>query len=344
MLKIYIVKINLQVMHLTIDSDIPYIHGVFEAYATVQYIKGSEIDNHAIRLSDALIIRTRTQCNKELLNDTSVKVIATATIGTDHIDLDYCQQHNIEVRNAEGCNSRGVLQWVAAVLRHITLSDNKRPNDYTLGIVGVGNVGSLVSTYARHWGFNVMECDPPRKEREGGEFYPIEELAQRCDILTFHTPLDHTTHHLVDAQLLSMMRPETIIINASRGGVVDNSALAKSSHRYYFDVWENEPDIDPEVLTRATLATPHVAGYSAQGKANATAIVVNAIAQHFGLTIANWYPTNIERTTPQLINWMEMCRTIDKYYPISEESQQLKSHPELFETLRNSYVYRQEYF
>lgn len=331
-------------MLITIDSDIPYIQGVLEKYADVAYVKGSEIDAQRVRHSDALIIRTRTRCNEELLRGSSVKAIATATIGTDHIDMEYCQRMGIKAYNAQGCNARGVLQWVAAVLRHIATSDNKQPSDYRLGVVGVGNVGSLVSEYAHHWGFSVMECDPPRQAREGGEFYPFEQLVKECDILTFHTPLDSSTYHLLNKQLIEQLCPNATIINASRGAVVDNMAVANSSHRYYFDVWENEPNIDPMVLSKSTIATPHVAGYSLQGKANATSMVINAICQHFGLPLESWYPTNIERSKPRLISWQEMCDSINQYYPISEESEQLKQNPELFEGMRNSYTYRKEYF
>lgn len=331
-------------MRIVIDSDIPFIQGVLEPYAEVEYIKGKLISNRSVANADALIIRTRTLCNESLLGGSSVKLIATATIGTDHIDLDYCQQMGITVRNAKGCNARGVLQWVAAALRHIVLSDRKRPSDYTLGVVGVGAVGSLVSEYARHWGFQVLECDPPRKEREGGDFRSIEELAQRCDILTFHTPLDPTTRHLLNQKLLDVMRPDATILNASRGGVVDNCAVANSSHRYAFDVWENEPNIAGCTLERSLIATPHVAGYSLQGKANATALSVRAIANYFGLPLTEWYPAEVSAVKPQLIGWDEMVATIDNYYPISEESNHLKLHPEEFETLRNSYAYRTEYF
>ena len=331
-------------MRIIIDSDIPHIKGILEPYAEVEYIKGAEINTQSVKNSDALIVRTRTKCNEALLRGSNVKIIATATIGTDHIDLDYCQRSGIEVRNAKGCNARGVLQWVAAALRHITTTDNKQPNEYTLGVIGVGSVGSLVTEYARHWGFKVMECDPPRYEREGGEFYPIERLAEECDILSFHTPLNPTTHHLLNKSLLEHLRPDAVILNASRGGVVDNIAVANSSHRYYFDVWENEPNIAPIVLEKSAIATPHIAGYSAQGKANATAMVINQIADYFNLPLTTWYPEDAPRSCAQLISWEEMCKTIDKYYPISEESDRLKRHPECFEAMRNNYLYREEYF
>ena len=331
-------------MQIIIDSDIPFIKGVFEPYADVRYLKGGDITADKLGDAEVLVVRTRTRCDASLLEHSRVRFIATATIGTDHIDLDYCQREDIEVFNAKGCNARGVLQWVAAVLRDIVFSDGRQPSDYRLGVVGVGSVGSLVVEYARRWGFDVLMCDPPRQEREGGDFRSVEELARCCDILTFHTPYDETTHHLLDEQLLAIMPSKAVVLNASRGGVVDNRAVANSSHRYYFDVWENEPNIERDVLLKSVLATPHVAGYSLQGKANATSLVVNAIARKFNLPIQGWYPAEVSPTKVQSIEWREMCNTIDQYYPISEESRYLKNHPEEFEKMRNSYLYRTEYF
>lgn len=331
-------------MRVVIDAAIPYIKGVLEPYSEVIYLPAKEITANIVRNTDALIIRTRTKCDKALLEGSAVKFIATATIGTDHIDLDYCATHNIEVCSAPGCNARGVLQWVAAALRHITILDRRAPESYTLGVVGVGNVGSLVSKYARHWGFKVMECDPPRKAREGGEFYTIEEIAKRCDIITLHTPLDSTTRHLIDDALINITLHNAIIINASRGEVIDNKAISNSDRRYIFDVWEGEPNIEPDILQRATLATPHIAGYSVQGKANATSMVVNALARHFELPLTEWYPEGVKRTTPQLISWSELCDSISEYCNIEKESLSLKNSPQDFEYIRNSYSYREEYF
>lgn len=331
-------------MKVIIDSAIPFIHGVLEPWAEVVYCSGAAISRDVVHDADALIVRTRTRCNRELLEGSSVRFIATATIGRDHIDETYCRKAGIEVASAAGCNAYGVLQWVAAALKHIVKTDGKRPEDYSLGVVGVGNVGSLVVDYARLWGFKVLMCDPPRFEREGGYFLPIEDIVHNADIITLHTPLDASTHHLIDVQTIAMMRPNATIINASRGGVVDNLAVANSSHRYAFDVWEDEPSLNASVLGGAMLATPHIAGYSEQGKANATAMSVNALSRFFNLPLTDWRPAEVTPTTPRLISWEEMCSTIDDYCPILEETRILKSSPELFESLRNNYNYRQEYF
>lgn len=331
-------------MRVIIDSAIPYIKGVLEPYTDVKYLPASEITSKSVKECDALIIRTRTRCDKALLEGSKVKFIATATIGTDHIDIPYCLSKRIIIASAGGCNARGVLQWVAASLKHICHTDNLPPEHYTLGVVGVGNVGSLIVDYAKHWGFKVMACDPPRAKREGGEFYTIEELASKCNIITLHTPLDSSTHHLINDRLLNIMGEKTTIINASRGAVVDKNEIVKRSNRYIFDVWEDEPNINADCLNNAMLATPHIAGYSKQGKANATAMSIRALASYFGLPLLTWYPSEITPTTPMDIEWETLCSTIDNYCPILEQTNQLKSHPEAFEDMRNGYNYRDEYF
>lgn len=331
-------------MKIVVDSAIPYLQGILEPYAEAVYIRGLDIDHDDIVDADAMIIRTRTWVNKSLLEGTKVKFIATATIGTNHIDLDYCAEHGIEVCSAPGCNARGVLQWVAAALHHIVTTDNATPDKYTLGVVGVGNVGSLVSQYARHWGFKVMECDPPRAEREGGEFYTFEQIVENCDIITLHVPLNKSTRYMINVDVLERMPKHTTIINAARGGVVVNRAVMYSGHRYIFDVWESEPELDPKVVHHAMLGTPHIAGYSAQGKANATARCVNALAEFFDLPIVDWYPEAVRRPAPRLLSWEELCQTIVSHYDIAAESEQLKMMHRESEQLRDNYTYREEYF
>ncbi len=280
-------------MKIVADNAIPFLKGVLEPYARVEYLPGKTIATADVRDADALIVRTRTRCDAALLEGSSVKLIATATIGFDHIDTEYCRRHGIEVATAAGCNARGVLQYVAAALVRLSRVQAWEPADKTLGIVGVGHVGSLVEAYARTWGFRVVACDPPREEREHGGFLPLEEVACQADILTFHTPLDDTTRHMAGAKLFERMKPGSILINTSRGEVVDGQALRESGLQYVLDVWEHEPDLDPLLLRDALLATPHIAGYSAQGKANATALSVRTIGRYFGLSLGEWYPSNI---------------------------------------------------
>lgn len=331
-------------MKVVIDNAIPYIKGILEPYAEVLYRSGSAFSAEDVRDADALIIRTRTRCNRELLDSSQVKLIATATIGFDHIDLDYCRQRGIKVVTAAGCNAAGVLQWVAAALSMLAKRDGWQPEELTLGVVGVGNVGSLVERYARKWGFKLLCCDPPRKEREGGDFLTLEEVASRADIITFHTPLDATTHHLINDRIISLIHPNAVIINASRGEVADTAALLHAPQQLLIDVWENEPAINAELLAKAIVTTPHIAGYSAQGKANASAAAVRAVAEYFSLPLTEWYPTQVRPVERQEITWQSMCQTIESYCNLSMESARLKSGEEDFESMRNNYNYREEYF
>lgn len=331
-------------MQIVVDKAIPYLRGILEPYAEVRYLSGSAISAADVCEADALIVRTRTRCNAELLAGSRVKFIATATIGFDHIDIDWCSSHGIEVAIAAGCNARGVLQWVSAALVHLSRLQGWHPSERTLGVVGVGHVGSLVAKYAAAWGFRVLCCDPPREAREHCGFLPLEVVARESDILTFHTPLDVSTRHLVNDRLLEMLQPKAVVFNSSRGEVADTSALLRSNHPFALDVWEHEPHIDRELLRRALLATPHIAGYSEQGKAQAAAMSVRALARHFGFPLDNWYPSEAAPSSPRAITWPELCDTIDSAFDIVAESDYLQRSPEEFEQMRDGYTYRKEYF
>ncbi len=326
------------------DEAIPFLDGVFDPWADTIRRPGREIGPRDVDGADALIVRTRTRCGEELLRDSSVRLIATATIGFDHIDLAYCRRRGIRVATAAGCNARGVLQWVAGVLAHLARRQDWRPEERTLGIVGVGHVGSLVKRYAENWGFRVLCCDPPREERERQGFLPLDEVARRSDLITFHTPLDDSTRHLCDERLLGLLPPGATVINSSRGEVVSGEALLRSGHPYALDVWEHEPRLDAELLAGAEVATTHIAGYSLQGKATASALSVQAVAECFSLPLSGWYPAAAPPSRPRGIGWEELCRTIDTAFDCRRETERLKRSPEAFERIRDNYTYREEYF
>lgn len=330
-------------MKVIIDSAIPFIKGVLEPFAEVVYTPGDNFTTELVADTDALIIRTRTRCNRELLEGSKVKFIATATIGFDHIDCRYCADNGIEVATAAGCNARGVLQWVAAVLVRLAKRENFTPSQRTLGIVGVGNVGSLVKQYAERWGFKVVCCDPPRQQRENLDFVSLQELVPQADILTLHTPLDATTRGMINADLLAALRPGATVINASRGEVAQTEALLREDLTVAVDVWEHEPNIDARLLEKAIVSTPHIAGYSVQGKANATALAVRAVAKYFKLPLTEWYPEGMTGSVPQDIDWQRLIDTIDNYCNLDVESAPLKNGGD-FEALRNGYRLREEYF
>lgn len=331
-------------MKILIDSAIPFLRGILEPYAEVEYLDSKDFTKEVVKSADALIIRTRTRCDRHLLEGSKVQFIATATIGFDHIDLEYCRTHNIVVSTSAGCNARGVLQWVAAALALLSKRDGFAPQERTLGIVGVGNVGKLVKEYAEAWGFHTICSDPPREELESLGFVSLAEVLRKADIVTLHTPLDSTTMHLINEENISLLRSCAALINASRGECVATEATKRDDLTYITDVWENEPDIDSAYLAKSLIATPHIAGYSAQGKANASAMAVQALARHFDFPLKDWYPAEVTLVRPKQLSWEDMCNTITAFCDLEAESITLKKRPEQFEHLRNNYPYREEYF
>lgn len=344
-------------MKILVDEFVPYAEEALAPYAEVLMVDGRRLSPKEVADADALIVRTRTRCDAELLdNATRLKFVGTATIGYDHIDQPYLASRGVKFTSAAGCNRRAVLQWVAAALAHLAGVQEWRPEERTLGVVGVGNVGSLVADYARSWGFRVLCSDPPREQREGlGEkdgFVPLERLVRESDIVTFHTPLlrggENPTFHLADNTLLGMMKDGATLLNASRGEVADTKALLAHRHRLTLciDVWEGEPDaISRELLEVAEIATPHIAGYSLQGKANASAIVIESLAERLGIeALCGWYPEGVRPSSPKPIEWRKMCEVVDNYCHLKEETLRMKQNPDDFERRRNTYPLREEFF
>lgn len=337
-------------MKIVIDDKIPFIQGVFEPYAETVYLPGGAIDADTVREADALIIRTRTACDAALLAGSRVWIIATATIGYDHIDTDYCRRAGIEVATAAGCNARGVLQWVCAALEALDV----RPEETTLGIVGVGHVGEAVRQTAEEAGFDVICCDPPRVRRgEAGteRFVALEELLERADAVTVHVPLDETTREMASEAFFAGAKRGMVFLNSSRGEVVRGTALKEALRsgrvsRAALDVWPHEPLIDKELLALSSIATPHVAGYSLQGKAMGTALAVRAVAAFLGLPIADdWYPAEAPKRHPRSgLTWEEITTGMAQHYDIRADDAALRAAPERFEELRGNYRFRPEFF
>ncbi|MCB1754888.1 MAG: 4-phosphoerythronate dehydrogenase PdxB [Gammaproteobacteria bacterium] len=350
-------------MKIVADDKIPFLKGVLEPFARVEYYPGNEISREKILDADALIIRTRTQCKRELLEGNRVKLIATATIGFDHIDTGYCEQHAIRWLNAPGCNSSSVQQYMTAALLHLAEQEKFRLQEKTIGIIGVGNVGKKVEQAATALGMNVLLNDPPR-QRAGREsrFVSLETIQNEADIITFHVPLNKhgadKTFHLADSLFFNGLKKSPVIINTSRGEVIETTALKNAIRKHkveacILDVWENEPNIDPELLQLAELATPHIAGYSADGKANGTSICVNAVSRFFSFGIGpDWYPAEIPQAeqsntfeidcsgkSAQAILYEAVLHT----YPIQHDCRRLKKSPGTFEQQRGDYPVRREF-
>ncbi|MFA6872380.1 MAG: 4-phosphoerythronate dehydrogenase PdxB [Bacteroidaceae bacterium] len=348
-------------MHVIIDDKIPYIKGLIEQFPgkesiTVTYLPGGEINADAVREADALIIRTRTHCDASLLTGSSVRFIATATIGFDHIDTEFCKEQGIFWTNCPGCNADSVAQYVESTLYILSEKINTSLSDLTIGIVGAGHVGSRVAKMAHELGLKVMCSDPPRADKEGaadpnGEklFYSLAELADSCDILSFHTPLiregKYPTYHLADADFFRSLSKKSILINTSRGEVVDNQALVKALRNglieeAIIDVWENEPHPLPELLDLVFLSTPHIAGYSADGKANATRMSLDAFCRFFGIKAD--YTITPPAPLKDLPNNLSAKEVALFAYDPRRDSEALRNHPEKFEQLRGNYPLRRE--
>lgn len=324
------------------DKYIPFLDGIIEPYAEVIYLDPQEINSETIKEADALFVRTRTRCDESLLKNSRVRFIATATIGYDHIDTHYCETNGIRWTNAPGCNAQGVCDYVEAALQEI----EKRklvPAQPTIGIIGVGHVGSLVAKMAAKRGYRVLLNDPPRMEAEGGllnreEWQSISTIQKEADVITFHTPLNrygkYPTFHLCDRSFLDQCQSTAVIINAARGGVVDEQALLstlnKTDNRHIavLDTWEGEPRINKDLLNKVLIGTYHIAGYTLQGKVNATNMCLQAFCQHFQLPSLQ-IPQNSLPLQPE--RQKEWILQVDK---------QLKANPEQFETLRETYRLR----
>ena len=315
-------------MTIVIDSHIPFLlEAVQQNWPQVEIcpMNPEQIDAAAVRDADVLIVRTRTQVNESLLHDSSVRLVCTATIGFDHIDTAYCASRGIRWMSCPGCNAQAVCDYIEEALNE-TISNLKFQisNSPTIGVVGVGHVGSLVARMAERRGMNVLLNDPPKQIGVS-----LDEIAQKCDIITFHVPLDESTYHLCDEAFLSRCKPGALIINAARGGVVDEKALMRSGHPYILDTWENEPDINPAVLQHAQLASMHIAGYSVEGKRNASQMCLDAIAEEFGLPKISILPSFISyKKGDSAPGW------------ISRISASLKASPTAFESLRKAYPLR----
>lgn len=345
-------------MKITVDDKIPYIKGILEQFAEVQYLPGSKIKTNDIVDSDVLIVRTRTKCNEQLLDGTAVRAIFTATIGFDHIDTDYCSRHAIHWQNAPACNAESVVQYIASVFAELRFLRGTTLRGLTLAVVGVGNVGSRVAELAELLGMNVLRVDPFKAQIDNRHHYTDYVPAlQQADIITYHTPLTYIgefrTHHLFNEGVIKFLKRGAIVINSSRGEVVDTQSILRAIDRNIvsaaiIDVWENEPDINRDLLAKAFIATPHIAGYSADSKRNGTVMTITALCRHFHLRSlrpvqslpAPEHPiVDLQNaSTPE----EAACQMFRHVYNVFRDVDALRADPSQFERLRGDYWMRRE--
>lgn len=330
-------------MKIVADKNIPFLEGRIE---NAQLIKmpASEIDADAVKEADALIVRTRTKCDRSLLEGSNVKIVASATIGTDHIDIPWCRENGIVVSNAPGCNAPGVALYVWSNL----LRNGFDPSKSTLGVFGYGNVGGIVAEWGERLGAKVLVCDPPRKEKGivDREYLSLEEVLSQSDAITLHTPLTHNgkhpTYHLMGNENIKHIKPGAIFINAARGEVADTEIIISAIEeericRAIIDTWEGEPDINPRLLELASTATCHIAGYSIEGKQRATRMALEAVAGTLGINV----DLDGLQGSYKMPEKLSRERIISAYDP-GDMTSALKAAPHKFEILRNLYPLHQE--
>lgn len=341
-------------MKIVIDNSIPFIEGVFEPYAEVVYLDGASISRDDLTEADALVARSRTKCNEELLEGTPVKIISTVNIGTDNIDMQYCNQKGIYVQNASGCNSGGVMNYVFSALYGVAARKCISLEDTTIGIVGVGHAGSKIQNAARLLGFKTLLYDPPREAEEGhSQFCDLDFLLRNSDIVTLHLPLNPSTRGMADASFFSKMKLGAMFINVSRGELVVDDALINAAPKLgsiIIDTWNNEPDINLKLMEIADIATPHIAGYSYQGKQIGTSMAVKAIARYFGIKpLFDFYPASDYEAHDAVKLELsgkkqgEIASAIQYNYPIFTDDFMLRIAPDSFAELRRNYRYRREF-
>jgi erythronate-4-phosphate dehydrogenase len=348
-------------MKIIADKNIPYLKGIAEQYGDVSYLDGSAFTRESIKNADTLIVRTVTRFDEAILRGTNVKLICSATIGYDHIDTEYCDTHGIDWHNAPGCNSGSVQQYIVSSLINISRTKEFNLKDKTIGIVGVGNVGKKVAAACELLGMRVLLNDPPRQNSEqDNSFVSLEKIKDEADIITFHTPLikdgEYKTYHLADEDFFSSLKKKPVIINSARGGIIDTKAIKEALRDNRIsgaivDCWENEPQPDPEYMNMADIATPHIAGYSADGKANATRMSLESIADFYGMSKVPVAQIKVPEPANAVIDMTHFKESenpvfdaILQTYDPSSDFRRLKASPETFKQLRNNYPLRREYF
>lgn len=342
-------------MKIIVEKNIPYISGLLEKHAEVLYLPYQEITSEAVKDADVLLVRTRTRCDEALLEGSRCRFIGTATIGMDHIDVEYCNKKGIKVTNAPGCNAPAVAQYVLSAIGNWMKKEYLfSPEGLTIGVVGVGHVGSIVAEWARNLGFKVLLNDPPlQRAMSSADYVPLSKILHDADIVTIHTPLTHkgidATYHLANRQFILGLEKCQLLINCARGEVLDTDAVVELKNEstlkdVVIDCWEGEPHLNTNLLEMAYIATPHIAGYSLEGKQRATYMLVEALATHFG------WDVELPKVEAPLRGATEesLDKIMQSYNPLSD-TKALKAYlnnqeelPEAFEALRNTYDYRKE--
>lgn len=352
-------------MKIVADENIPQVKEAFSEFGETILHAGRSITNNILKDADALLVRSITKVNKELLEGTRIKFVATATIGTDHIDKEYLQENNIYFADAAGCNAYSVAEYVMCAIMHLYSLNNLSLTNKSIGIIGYGNVGTKVVKFAEVFGLKTIINDPPLQRKTGESFFRSLDEALEADIVTFHVPLNKSgidkTVHLLNENNINKIKNGALLINSARGPVVDNETLLKRIKEKndlltVLDVWENEPALNRELLNLVDIGTPHIAGYSYEGKMNGTTLIYQSFCKYIGAK-PNWQPKmpviadKIIKVDQLNNEELTLNNIFQKIYNINEDSLRLKDSnkledaliPKYFDNLRKNYPIRREF-
>jgi erythronate-4-phosphate dehydrogenase len=352
-------------MNITADENIPYVKEAFSTLGKVTTVNGRTLSSDKLLTTDILLVRSVTQVNQQLLQNTPVKFVASATAGFNHIDLAYLQKNNIGFARAPGSNAISAAEYVMAGISLWSLQNNKNLKSLSIGIIGCGNVGSRVKRLCEDVGIKCIINDPPLEALDPTKYnFSSIEAALACDIVTLHTPLSydgkHPTYRLLNQYYIDSLKPDALFINASRGEVVEEPALfnrinSENDMSLILDVWENEPKIDLALLPYTLIGTPHIAGYSIDGKVRGTEMIYNASCDFLGLK-PKWSVKQVDfsnnpRSTIKLSNDKDNRSSILEAYNIQQDDKDLKKllsvtalqDGHYFDSLRKNYPARREY-
>lgn len=343
-------------MKFVIDTEIPFIKGVFEPYGEVLYCGGPEITSECIKDADALIIKGHTLCNEELLKGSAVKMIATTLVSLSHIDTAYCDHNGIYVQNAKGTTAGAVSNYIFSAIYGCAAKRSINLSGATIGIIGYGAVGQKVEAAARTLGFKVLIEDPPKEivqTSANNAFCDIDYLLANSDIVTLHIPINERTKDKVDLDFFEKMKYGAFFINTAGGGVVVEDDLVKALPKLgpvIIDCWNNEPYINKELLNLVDIGTPHIAGYSYQSKLAATRSVVRSVARFFSFSeLYEFFPKpdidNMDAIHVDIIGKSqgEIASIFQYNYPIFTDDFLFRMSPDSFNELRIKYKYRREF-
>ncbi|NNH00898.1 4-phosphoerythronate dehydrogenase [Acinetobacter sp. ANC 5414] len=347
-------------MKIVADENLAFTEYFFADFGEIQQAAGRTLTHADVQAAEALLVRSVTQVNEQLIQNTVLKFVGSATIGTDHLDIPALDKHHIAWSNAAGCNAQAVAEYVITTLLYLQPNLIEKNEQFTLGIIGLGNVGSRLAYMAKLLGWNVIGHDP-FVNREQIQQVELEELLKTADAISTHVPLtktgNHPTFHLINADALAQMKPEAILINSARGPVVEEAALIadieQTKRSVVLDVFEHEPEISEQLLNLIRLVTPHIAGYSLEGKARGTQMIYDAFCKTFNFTADKKFETQLP-VCEQYFQDQDLKQALKQYlahiYDIARDDANLRAclkegkvDQKAFDYLRKTYPLRREW-